>query len=363
MSKSAPTPPDYAGAAQVQGQSSAALSEAQTAANRPTLNTPFGSQDWTVAPYKDPVTGQTVGKWTQNTTLTPAMQAALTQQQGITSGQSDIAASLLGQEKGQEQTPIDFSKMMGIAPTPGTSGPVAPGTFAPTPGATTTNTDPASVYNQKASDAAFGLFKNYNQPLMEQAKSQLDTQLQNQGLKPGDQAYDTAMRNLENQQSMSTLQAENQSVLTGAQVGSEQQRRDLAAQEQAYGQKLTGAQYQTEAEKALFGEKMAGGQQDFSQRLAGAQYQDTAAQEQMAQEMQKRGFTLNQINAILHGNQVNLPQTPSFATAGGAQPVQALTAAQEQGQAANAAFSAEQQGTAGMETGVGSLALAAAIYY
>ena len=320
MSKSPPTPPDYVGAAQAQGQSSQQLSAAQTAANRPNINTPFGSQAWTVSPYTDPTTGQVVGKWTQNTTLTPAMQAALTQQQGITKSQSDIASGLIGQERTQESKPIDFSKMMQIASTPG---------------ATTTNANPsASMYDKNASDAAFSMFKNYNQPLMDQAKDQLRTQLLNQGLKEGDQAYDTAMRNLENQQSMSTLQAENQSVLTGSQVGSQKQAADLAAQNQMFGQ-----------------------------GLSGAQYQNTAAAQQMAMEMQKRGFTLNQINAILSGQQVGLPQTPSYVAAGSGQPVQALTAASEAGQAANAAFSAQQQGQAGTEAGIGSLALTAAVLY
>lgn len=320
MSKSPPTPPDYVGAAQAQSQSSQELNAAQTAANRPNINTPFGSQAWTVASSTDPTTGQPINRWTQNTTLTPEMQAALTAEQGITKSQAGIASGLIGQERTQESQPIDFNKMMQIAPPPG---------------ATTTNANPsASMYDKSASDAAFGMFKNYNQPLMEQAKSQLDTQLQNQGLKPGDQAYDTAMRNLENQQSMATLQAENQSVLTGADVGAKRQAADLAAQEQIFGQGLSGAQYQS-----------------------------TAAQSQLAMEMQRRGFTLNQINAILSGNQVGLPSTPSFATAGAGTPVQALTAASEAGQAANAGFSAEQQGTAGLEAGAGSAALAAAVIF
>lgn len=362
MSKSAPTPPDYPAAAQVQAQSSQNLNEAQTVANRPDINTPFGSQTWGQKSAIDPVTGQPVGKWTQNTTLTPELQAALTAQQGITAGQAGLAKSLLGQEVKQEQTPIDFNAMMGIAPTPGVSGTPTPSDIAAAPGATTTSMDPASVYNQKASDAAFGMFKNYNQPLMEQAKSQLDTQLQNQGLKKGDAAYDTAMRNLENQQNMATLQAENQSVLTGANVGAQQQARDLATQEQKFGQGLAGAQYQTGANQAKFGQELSAGQQGFGQRLAAAQYQSTAAGQQIAQEMQKRGFTLNQINAILGGNQIGLPPTPSFATAGAGQPIQALAAASEQGQANNAAFSAQQQGTAGLEAGAGSAILAAVIF-
>jgi hypothetical protein len=84
MSKSAPTPPNYVGAAQAQGQSSQQLSEAQTVANRLNINTPFGTQTWSETNAADPATGMPVGQWTQNTTLTPAMQQALTAEQGIT---------------------------------------------------------------------------------------------------------------------------------------------------------------------------------------------------------------------------------------------------------------------------------------
>jgi hypothetical protein len=300
VSKSAPAPPDYNAAAQTQAQSSAETLEAQTVANRPNINTPFGSQTWQMQPQIDPVTGKPVSTWTQNTTLTPAMQQALEAEQGITSTQAGLAKDLLGQEVSQEKTPIDMNAIMGIAPTPSAAG-----------------------INKGAADATFGMFENYQAPLMKQARDQLDTQLQNQGLKPGDQAYDTAMRNLENQQSMSTLQAENQSVLTGADVG----------------------------------------QKEFGEALSGAQYQDTASQIQLAQEMQKRGFTLNQIQAILTGNQVGLPATPGFATAGASQPVQALTAAEAQNQANLGAFGIQQQQTAGAEAGAGSLAMAAAIFF
>lgn len=301
MSKSAPQPPDYVGAAQAQGQSSLQQTELQTTANRPNINTPFGSQSWQMTPTKDPVTGQTVGQWTQNTQLTPEMQAALEKQQGITGEQSDIASTLLGQERSQESTPINYGDMLKV------------GGF---------NGDPRQ-YDKGAADAAFNEYLGYNQPLQKQATEQMDTQLRNQGLAPGDQAYDTAMTNLRNQQSQSTQQAENEAVLTGSQIG----------------------------------------QQQFGSSLSEAGFNNQAAQAQMAQEMQKRGFTLNQIDAILSGNQVNLPQTPGFATAGSSQPVQSLTAAEAAGNAANTAFGIQQQGVAGAEAGAGTTMMALAVLF
>ncbi len=42
----APAAPDYLGAAQQQAAASKELTNIQNFANRPTINTPFGSQSW-----------------------------------------------------------------------------------------------------------------------------------------------------------------------------------------------------------------------------------------------------------------------------------------------------------------------------
>ena len=320
MSKSTPPAPDYNAAAQTQAQSSAQNIEQQTVANRPNINTPFGSQTWQMKPEVDPTTGQYVSTWTQNTTLAPQTQAALTAQQNIQNQKSQTAESLLGNFENAEATPINWNSF-----TP----------FANTPGQTTTAGNPtAQQYDKSAADAAFNSFMGYNQPLMQQAKDQLDTQLQNQGLKPGDQAYDTAMANLQRQQSAQVQQAGYGATLTGSQIGQQQAATNLAQQNQAFGQSMTGAQYQ-----------------------------DTLRAQEAAEAMQRQGFSLNQINGILNGQQVGLPSTPGFATSGAAQPVQALNAAENTGQSQLNAFNAQQQQTASTEEGLGSLAGIAALAF
>lgn len=320
MSKSSPPPTDYNAAAQTQAQSSADINAAQTVANRPNINTPFGSQTWSQTPTMDPTTGKMNTSWTQNTNLTPASQAALDAQQNIGKTKSDTAQGLLGQFQKDQSTPIDWNSFS---------------SFGKTPTATTTNNNPsASSYDKSAADASFNSYMGYNQPLMDQAKSQLDTQLQNQGLKSGDQAYDTAMTNLRNQQGQQTQQAGYGSILTGAQIGNQQAQTDLAAQNQGFGQ-----------------------------NMAGAQYQSTQRGQQAAEAMQRQGFSLNQINGILNGQQVGLPQTPGFATAGGSQPVQALSAAQSTGAQNLNAFNANQQQQQSNEAGVAGLAMTALSFY
>src|SRR5262245_5260053 len=87
----APPPPDYSGAAKEQAQSSKEVTNMQTWANRPQINTPWGSQSWETEAVVDPATGQPVTKWTQNTALSPEGAAAQQAQADITQGRSEAA--------------------------------------------------------------------------------------------------------------------------------------------------------------------------------------------------------------------------------------------------------------------------------
>src|SRR3954471_8470218 len=80
----APAAPDYTGAARAQADSSKEVTRDATYANRPTINTPWGSQTWTSGSQIDPSTGQSVTDWTQNINLNPQAQEALNSQQAIT---------------------------------------------------------------------------------------------------------------------------------------------------------------------------------------------------------------------------------------------------------------------------------------
>ena len=56
-------------------------------------------------------------------------------------------------------------------------------------------------------------------------------------------------------------------------------------------------------------------QQNFGQSMAGSQYANQIRQQQISEAMQKRGFNLNEINALLSGQQVGMPQMPNFSAA------------------------------------------------
>jgi hypothetical protein len=108
---SAPAAPDYVGAATEQARASERATNTQNFANRPTINTPFGTQSWQTAATVDPASGQSVTQWTQNTTLAPELQAALNDQFAMQSGRSQLAGdfmSRVGQEYGQ---PFDWQNL------------------------------------------------------------------------------------------------------------------------------------------------------------------------------------------------------------------------------------------------------------
>ena len=116
-----PAAPDYTKAAE---STAASNQQAQTRAdytNRPTINTPFGQESWSQQAGIDPATGQPVTNWTQNTTLTPAMQQALNAQQAIDTGKSNLALGSMDRLGAAYQQPFDWQNLaaMGGAPKAG----------------------------------------------------------------------------------------------------------------------------------------------------------------------------------------------------------------------------------------------------
>lgn len=70
----------------------------------------------------------------------------------------------------------------------------------------------------------------------------------------------------------------------------------------------------------------------MNQGRAQAVAQNQLRQGAIAEALQRRGTSLNELNALLTGQQVSMPQMPGFSQAQAAQPLQALTAANLQGQ-------------------------------
>lgn len=338
MSKQTPAAPDYTGAANAQAQSSKDVTEQQTWANRPTINTPFGQQTWEVKPTWDPSTGQYLNSWTQDTNLTPESQAALDSQMRIQQGKSGIAESMLGRMQGEYGQPMNWNDFTSLANTPEGQ--------QYSPEQIQKNIGDTPSYAKNAEDAIYGQWSNRQEPLMAQQKDQLRTQLYNQGLKEGDQAYDSEMNKLANQQQDARTQAQYQATIGSGQEAQRMQ-----------GMDVTQGQFANQAAQQALNQQLGIGSQQFGQQMQSAGYQNQLRQQQIAEQMQQRGFSLNEINAILNGQQVSMPNMPGFSQANASQAAQYNQAAQNQGQYNLDAFSAQQQQMNSMLSGAGSLAM------
>lgn len=492
MSKSAPKAPDYTAAAQAQADSSREVTEQQTWANRPTINTPFGSQTWDVTPKWDPSTQQYLNTWEQNTTLTPESQAALDSQMRLTQGRSDLAEGLLGRVQDEYGEPMDWSQFQQLASTPqannyGTQGLPEFGSTPEVPNYDVNalpgrgqqlqgndyqsmlanlpnrgqgpgqeqytpeqiqrsldtsglqSVDPSQRYYGSAGDAIYNQFSSRAEPQFTRDTDALRTQLYNQGLREGDEAYDREMVKLRQSQNDARQQASYQATIGSGQEASRMHGMDLGTRGQQFGERssigafanqaaqqalnqqlgiggqrfaqgMEGAQFADSQRQAALGEQfgaadrgfseqqagadqsdaqraaalqeqlgvgsqrfqqqsaaagmndtrrqqagqeqLAFGQNRFAEQMQAANFQNQGRQQQIAEEMQRRGFSLNEIQALLSGQQVNMPNMPGFNSASRSEGNQALTAANMQGQAALDSFNAQQQGLQGLMSGI-----------
>lgn len=389
-SKKAPAAPDYTQAAERQAQSSRENTNSQTWANRPTVNTPWGQQTWDTRAVTDPATGQQVTEWTQNVTLSPDQQQALDSQIAIQNTRSQGAQTLADQAVSSFQRPMDWQDMPQRAETvqarQSSADPRVWNTHGPQPGQLANTaarqqmqmqlSQSPNQWRQTAQSAVW----NLQRPMLDEQQAALEAQLANQGLSRDSEAWGREMRRMDDARARAQLQA----VAAG---------RDEAAQ--LYGQDLSSAQFANTAQGQDFSQSMANaqlfnqaGQQRFAQDLTQQQFQNAAQQQQydntlrldqqqlgnqiaagtfnnqnrqqaIAEEQLRRGQTLNELNALLTGQQVGMPSMPSFNTAGRADSTNYMSAAQNQYQGALDAYNARQAGQAGITSGLFSLGSAA----
>lgn len=375
MGKKVPKPPDYTAAAEKQADASEDITRDQTYANRPTQITPWGDVDWTTQAVIDPGSGEWTTRWIQEMSLDPDAQAALDDQQAITRGRSNLALSMLGRTQDEFGPMMDWNQF-----TPIQAAPTAPqystqGLQGIGPTGVQQDVDFSGAYQvgdpesvrQRAEDAIYGRASSRLDPMWGNRQSDLEIQLRNQGLSPQDEAYRKAMGEFERNRTDAYQTAMNEAIMGGGaesdrMFGQMMQRRGMDT-----GEVMSQGTFRNQAAEALFGqqgrtreqqlnEMLRLGNAQMSDQITAANYANTARQQQIAEQMQRRGFTLNEINAILTGQQVAQPSMPSFNTAERSETPQYLNAAQSQFQDNLASFNAEQQAIQGMMSGAGSMA-------
>ena len=156
---SAPPAPDYTGAAY-----------AQAASARNNQVTPYGNLTWSQADPKNQAS-----PWTSTINLTPQAQQTLDTQMGLSNQMGNIAQQYAGQVNSQ---PMDQTSV------------------------------------QQTADKAYGALTSRLDPQWEQREGMQKTQLANQGLAPGGEAYTKAMRDFGNQRNDAYQQAQLAAIQT-----------------------------------------------------------------------------------------------------------------------------------------------------
>jgi hypothetical protein len=417
--KSGPPPPDYTALAEKTANSANDQLLGQTWANRMTQNNPWGTVSYSSEEAKNPdgsavldSSGKPIMAWTQNTKLNDDQQHALDQQNAIQSGRSDIAQGLMGQVGDQMRNgPLDFSGFTALAQ-PGQAygvnaitnpnGSIGSQNFD-TSRASTPQLQTAIDYGgmQNVQGSGYSRDQAYNDiykqatsrldPQWEQRQSQMESQLANQGITRGSAAFDQAMGQFGNQRNDAYQQA-----MMGAQTGavgqaSQMNSMDLAARQQqaaerqnqanfgntalgqmfgfgqqagqsqlqaqqaAQQQALSGGQLDLSRQNQAFNQQQAAASQNFGQQQTLAQYQNTLRQQQIAEAQQQQNWSLNALNALLNGQQVNAPNFANFSQAGMGQGVdysgagdKQFQAGMQQQQMSNAATGQALQAAGGM---------------
>jgi hypothetical protein len=164
------------------------------------------------------------------------------------------------------------------------------------------------------------------EPSLARQRTSTETQLINQGLRPGTEAYDNAARILGEQEN----DLRSQAALQGLNL-------DIGANQQGFSQALQGGQFANAADLAQFGAGMQSQQaanqaiaqnygqgmsaaqaqnateaQRYNQAMQAAQFGNTAQQQALAQALLQRQLPLNEINALMSGSQIQNPQFGAY---------------------------------------------------
>ena len=241
---SPPPAPDYRGAAVEQGAANLEAARATAKLSNPNTYTPYGTQ---LISYEGDVP-------TIRQTLTPTAQKTLEAQQGV-----QLSLANLGQ-KGADTASSVLDK---------------PFSFGGPEVQTSLDTSQIAKMPVNAGMTGQEAIMKRLEPSLARQRTSTETNLINQGLRPGTEAYDNAIRSLGEQET----DARTQAVLQGLNL-------DIGANAQG-----------------------------FNQALQGGQFGNTAIQQALAQAIQQRQMPLNEITALMSGSQIQNPQFGAYSGA------------------------------------------------
>jgi hypothetical protein len=329
--------------------------------NRPNYNDPYGGSTWNQSLGTDAY-GNEVPVWEQNVHLNPVLQEALDAQQGLIRDRSVQGSSMFDRVANDLSDAPDWSQLQDWGNVPGryeldtpqfdpyldyrgaydlgTEGDYRSTNFSDLGAFEDPNELRARVESDYYDKAASRL-----NPYWEQAQTELEAEMRGQGLRPGDAQWNERMGRFREAKTDAYGQAQYDSTMAG---GSEFDRAtglDLARRRQLVGEQQSEVDSYNDSLLNLFGERSsrrgfdtresdalwnaynttqqmqsqenrAVADQNYRQELSQSEYANTLREQQMTLELLQRGASLNEINALLSGQQVQLPGQPYGGQAG-----------------------------------------------
>jgi hypothetical protein len=317
--------PDYTGAAVAQGQANVDAARASAKLSNPNVYSPYGTQ---LVSYDGDIP-------TIRQTLTPEAQKTVEAQQRLQSNLANLGNSAYTNAFGAMSTPFSFGGQVQTqfnqggalqnAPSAGQYGLAQGGLNAPNLSSQLDLSNVAKMPVNAGTTAQEAIMRRL-EPSLARQRTSTETQLINQGLRPGTEAYDNAARILGEQEN----DLRSQAALQGLNL-------DIGANQQGFSQALQGGQFANAADLAQFGagqqaqqaanqaiaqnygQGMTSAQmqnaieaQRYNQGLQAAQFGNTAQQQQLAQALTLRQLPLNEINALMSGSQIQNPQFGAY---------------------------------------------------
>jgi hypothetical protein len=322
----APAPaPDYTGAAIAQGEANVDAARASAKLSNPNVYSPYGTQ---LVSYDGDIP-------TIRQTLTPEAQKTVEAQQRLQSNLANLGNTAYTGAFGAMSTPFSFGGQVQTqfnqggalqnAPTAGQYGLARGGLNAPDLSSQLDLSNVAKMPVNAGMTAQEAIMRRL-EPSLARQRTSTETQLINQGLRPGTEAYDNAARILGEQEN----DLRSQAALQGLNL-------DIGANQQGFSQALQGGQFANAADLAQFGAGLQAQQaanqaiaqnygqgmtaaqaqnateaQRYNQAMQAAQFGNTAQQQALAQALIQRQLPLNEINALMSGSQIQNPQFGAY---------------------------------------------------
>jgi hypothetical protein len=216
----------------------------------------------------------------------------------------------------------------------------------------------APTYDTNYRDTVANSLMERMMPVQDYQNRQLQTQLSNQGFKLGSEGYKRGLDELAQRQAAERYNAfdtagNEAQRMYGSQMGARQQGISEAMSQGNFNNQALG-QAQGLDINAMNAMNAAQGQQ-FALNQSYANQQNTLRQQALAEQAQRRGMSLNEMNALMSGQQVQMPNMPQFNAAGISQTPNLMGAMQNTYQANLDAANAKNAGISNAFGGLTSL--------